>query len=148
MGDTFEKEKFYPMNMQRFENISNLVVGWVGNSAWNEKQKNPDGSPIDFKGFHTILKPVITELIDEGFNIQLNCADKAIKQISNDDMNDYYSTIHLYICVSSTEGTPKPLLEAMGCGVPIITTDCRCCSPSTFNKATKLHIRKKADRNK
>jgi glycosyltransferase involved in cell wall biosynthesis len=38
-------------------------------------------------------------------------------------MCDYYEKIDVYICVSITEGTPKPLLEAMGCGVPVITTD-------------------------
>ena len=125
MGDSFEKEKFYPSNMQRFNfnQSSHLVIGWVGNSAWNEKQKDKNGHSIDFKGFRTILLPVINDLIDEGFNIKFECADKNIKQIKNDDMNEYYSHIHIYVCVSSNEGTPKPLLEAMGCGIPIITTD-------------------------
>jgi len=125
MGDSFEKKQFFPCNIERFSQISNstLVVGWVGNSAWNCKQKDINGNPIDFKGFNTILKPVINNLIAEDFNIKLNCADKNIKQIPNDDMNKYYSNIHIYVCVSNSEGTPKPLLEAMGCGIPIITTD-------------------------
>lgn len=125
MGDSFEKEKFFPLNMQRFDfnKPSSLVIGWVGNSAWNEKQKDKNGNSIDFKGFHTILKPVINDLINQGFNIKLECADKSVKQIENDNMNEYYSHIHVYVCVSSTEGTPKPLLEAMGCGIPVITTD-------------------------
>ena len=92
-------------------------------SAWNEKQKDENGNTIDFKGFHTILKPIIDELQAEGYDIELQCADKAANQISNDDMCEYYSNIHIYVCVSYKEGTPKPLLEAMGCGVPIITTD-------------------------
>ena len=127
LGDSFEKEKFYPQNMTRFnkKNImeNKLLVGWVGNSAWNEKQKDENGNTIDFKGFHTILKPVIKELNNEGYNIELYCADKAVKQISNDDMCEYYSHIHIYTCVSYKEGTPKPLLEAMGCAIPVITTD-------------------------
>lgn len=126
IGDSFEKEKFFPSNMQRFEfqnEDDKLVVGWVGNSAWNEKQKDENGNTIDFKGFHTILKPVITELQKEGYNIQMECADKTIRQIPNDEMCEYYSKIHVYVCVSNKEGTPKPLLEAMGCAVPIITTD-------------------------
>ncbi len=125
VGDSFEKEKFFPLNIERFDfdNNSELIIGWVGNSAWNEKQKDDKGNSIDFKGYHTVLKPVIEELKKEGYNIKLQCADKANKQISNDDMCEYYSNIHIYVCVSYKEGTPKPLLEAMGCGVPIITTD-------------------------
>lgn len=125
VGDSFEKEKFFPTNMQRFDfkDTTELVIGWVGNSAWNEKQKDEKGNTIDFKGFHTVLKPVIDELQNEGYNIKLQCADKAVKQIANDDMCNYYSNIHIYICVSYKEGTPKPLLEAMGCGIPVITTD-------------------------
>lgn len=127
IGDSFEKEKFYPANMQRFDfkdkSNKKLVIGWVGNSKWNEKQKDENGNPIDFKGFHTILKPVIEELQSEGYNIELKCADKNIKQIPNEKMCEYYSNIHIYVCVSNKEGTPKPLLEAMGCAVPIITTD-------------------------
>lgn len=38
-------------------------------------------------------------------------------------MPEYYHKLNVYVCVSITEGTPKPLLEAMGCGVLVITTD-------------------------
>ena len=125
IGDTFEKEKFHPLNIERFifKDNKSLIIGWVGNSKWNEKQKDENGNFIDFKGFHTVLKPVIEELQNEGYDIKLQAADKAVKQISNDDMCDYFSNIHIYVCVSYKEGTPKPLLEAMGCGVPVITTD-------------------------
>lgn len=124
MGDSFEKERFYPTNTDRFKFTNpEFIIGWVGNSAWNSKEKDEFGNPIDFKGFNTILKPAVDELISEGLNIKLYCADKNLNPISNDKMNEYYSKIHLYICTSYAEGTPKPLLEAMGCGIPIITTD-------------------------
>ncbi len=124
MGDTFEKQKFFPCNMERF-NLDNekLVIGWVGNSTWNKVQKDETGKSIDFKGVHTILKPTIEELQEEGYNIQLECADKNIKQIPNDKMCEYYSKIQILVCVANQEGTPKPILEAMGCAIPIITTD-------------------------
>lgn len=145
VGDSFEKEKFFPTNMQRFDfkDRSKLVIGWVGNSAWNEKQKDENGNTIDFKGFHTILKPIIDELQAEGYDIELQCADKAVNQISNDDMCEYYSNIHIYVCVSYKEGTPKPLLEAMGCGVPIITTDVGVVRQALGHEQTKYILGKR-----
>ena len=125
VGDSFEKEVFYPLNLERFDfsEDDKLVIGWAGNSTWNKKQKDENGNPIDFKGFNTILKPVVDDLISKGYNIELKLADRSVKQIPIDNMCEYYSNIHIYICVSSREGTPKPLIESMGCGVPIITTD-------------------------
>lgn len=127
MGDTFEKKLFYPDNMERFNTVQNidipLIIGWVGNPEWNSISKDANGNLIDFKGFHTILNPVIHELKNNGYNIELVCANKSTNYISFDKMCKYYSNIHIYVCVSNKEGTPKPLLEAMGCAVPIITTD-------------------------
>lgn len=125
VGDSFEKTLFFPSNMERFDlkEDETLVIGWAGNSAWNSKLKDENGRTTDFKGFHTILKPVIEELQNENYNIELKCADKNISPVPNDKMCEYYSKLHIYTCVSNKEGTPKPVLEAMGCGVPIIATD-------------------------
>ncbi len=38
-------------------------------------------------------------------------------------MPEYYSKIDVYVCTSKIEGTPNPVLEAMACGVPVISTD-------------------------
>lgn len=121
--DTFDINIFYPMLLERFDfdSISNrsLVIGWVGNSAWN----NNDGSNIDYKGLHHILEPVLKELIDEGYDIKKVYADKQIKAIPNNEMPNYYKNIDIYITCSYQEGTPRPVLEALACGVPIIATD-------------------------
>lgn len=121
--DTFDINTFIPMNLERFElnNISNrpLIIGWVGNSAWNSK----DNSGIDYKGLHTILEPVLSELENEGYNIQRVFADRQIKFTPNNEMPNYYKTIDIYITCSYQEGTPRPILESMSCGVPIIATD-------------------------
>ena len=125
LGDTIDSSLFYPKNLDRLKKDKNdpLVLGWVGNSEWNSKIKDAEGKSIDFKGFNTVFIPVVEELRNEGYNIQIYCADKNTNFITNDKMCDYYSKIDVYICVSITEGTPKPMLEAMGCGVPVITTD-------------------------
>ena len=119
--DTFDSDIFYPINLERFENIENrpLIIGWVGNSGWNSK----DGSNIDYKGLRTILNPVIDELISEGYNIKRDFADRQIKAIPNEEMANYYKNIDIYITCSYQEGTPRPVLEALACGVPIIATD-------------------------
>ena len=93
-----------------------LTIGWVGNSNWNLKYK-------DFKGFHSILNPVLDELISDGYKIKKHFADKNIKFRSNDEMPKYYSEIDICVIVSTCEGTPRPLIEAMASGVPLITTD-------------------------
>jgi hypothetical protein len=38
-------------------------------------------------------------------------------------MPDYYNSIDVLLCASAMEGTPNPVLEAMACGVPVISTD-------------------------
>lgn len=102
------------------KNNEKLVVGWVGNSLWGT---NEDG--VDFKGFNTIIKPVIEELVKDGFDIELQYADSAEPKtkIPHDAMNDFYKGIDVYLCLSEIEGTPNTILESMACGVAVITTN-------------------------
>ncbi|MBR1803013.1 MAG: glycosyltransferase [Clostridia bacterium] len=125
LGDTFDERIFFPKYSERSlrQSADQLVIGWVGNSEWNNQLKDENGKPIDFKGYHTVLLPVIKELQSEGYHIQLYCADKKTNYIPSNEMCHYYRNIDIYTCVSISEGTPKPLLEAMGSGVATITTD-------------------------
>jgi glycosyltransferase involved in cell wall biosynthesis len=118
LPDGVDLAKFSPDNLQRFDTASErpLVLGWVGNSKW----ANHLGDP---KGLHTILKPAIEELRSEGLNIEEFFADRQIRMIAHADMPAYYNKIDVLICTSEIEGTPNPVLEAMACGVPVITTD-------------------------
>lgn len=117
--DGIDLKKFYPINIERLDSINNreLVVGWVGNSNWSGDAKK------DHKGLNTIIKPVIDELVKEGYKIKLELTDKQNKQIPHDEMVNFYSKIDLYVCASLNEGTPNPVLESMACGVPVISTD-------------------------
>lgn len=117
------EEKYFPAeNLERFEieNLENrkIVIGWSGNSKWGDWDKH-----VDLKGVHTIIKPAIEELQKEGYQIELSLADRSERLIPIEEMKDFYKQIDIYVCASETEGGPNPILEAMCCGVPIISTD-------------------------
>lgn len=115
--DGVDLEKFYPQKLERFKDIKDrkIKIGWVGNSEWASDKE-------DFKGANSILKPALKELIEDGYPIEEYFADRQVRMIPHDQMVDYYSDIDVLICVSKCEGTPNPVLEAMACGVPVIST--------------------------
>lgn len=119
--DICDSELFVPMSLDRFNYDSikdrEIVIGWVGNSV----HSGEDG--VDLKGFRTIIKPVISELQSEGYNIKENYADRNDVWRDASEMPNYYSTIDVCICASIHEGTPRPVLEAMYSGIPVISTD-------------------------
>ena len=115
--DGVNLDLFYPMNLERFESVNerSIIIGWVGNSKWSGNS--------DHKGLKTILDPAIDELVNEGYNITKMYADSTEKFIPYEEMVNYYSKIDILICSSKNEGTPGPILVALACGVPIISTD-------------------------
>lgn len=109
---------FRPQNLGRFEQLGQreIVLGWAGNSQWSAELE-------DFKGVHTILKPAVAELQAEGLPVRLELADASVHKRTHAEMVEYYARIDAYVCTSKIEGTPNPVLEAMACGVPVVTTD-------------------------
>jgi len=116
--DGVDLDLFHPINLDRFDSISgrDIVIGWVGNSKWASDLGDP-------KGVNTILKPAVEKLIAAGFPIRLELADRQDKFIPHDQMASFYAKLDVYVCTSEIEGTPNPVLEAMACGVPVISTD-------------------------
>lgn len=141
--DGVDLGKFYLKDKTKFEfeNVKDrkIVIGWVGNSAWHSNEE-------DFKGYNTIIKPVVEELIKEGYPIELKVADKQEKIIPHDEMPDYYSNIDILLCASKVEGTPCPVIEAMACGNIVISTDVGVV-PEAFGKMQKKLILKKREKN-
>lgn len=114
--DGINPNLFYPKNIERFNHLDRpLVVGWVGNSDWSQGN--------DHKGLHTIIKPAIENLKKAGYSIELLSSDKVEKHIPIEEMVNYYEKIDVYVCASISEGTPNPVLEAMACGIPVISTN-------------------------
>lgn len=141
--DICDEEQFVPMNLNRFDynNIAKrkLVIGWAGNSTHSGDTGN------DLKGFNKILKPVIDELLNEGYELEENYADRNVNFQNPDMMPIYYSNIDIYICVSLHEGTPRTALEAMNCGVPMISTDVGLISDAFGKKQSEFIIGDRED---
>lgn len=115
--DGVDPELFHPRDLARFDAIGGreIVVGWVGNSRWVAER--------DSKGVNTILIPAVEALQAEGVRLRLDFADRNSSFIPHNRMVDYYARIDVLVCTSEIEGTPNPVLEALGCGVPVISTD-------------------------
>lgn len=119
--DGIDLDLFKPINKDRFKKKFSpknpMVIGWVGNSTWGGEKS------VDFKGLKTIIEPAVLELQDEGYPVVLDIADANVKKIPLQEMPSYYQRINVYICASLHEGTPNPVLEAMACGIPVISTN-------------------------
>ena len=130
--DGVDLSLFRPHKMERFNNITNRTVyfGWAGNSKWITG---------DLKGINTIIRPAIEELRAEGYDIELITTDRQNKLIPYEEMPAFYEQLDCYLCASSCEGTPNPVLEAMACGVPVISTDVGLV-PEVFGPKQKKYI--------
>ncbi len=137
LTDGVNLDLFYPKNLERFENISKrtIKIGWVGNSKWAGNE--------DCKGLKTLLIPVIEKLKKDGFNVEGSFADSQESFIPHDKMVDYYANIDILVCVSKIEGTPNPVLEALACGVPIVSTDVGIVREALGKKQSKYIIKER-----
>jgi len=87
-------------------NRNRFNVGWVGREA-----------PV--KRTHLLDKlkyPVIKQC--SGHNEKL-----FLKETNLDPMKEFYKTIDVLVLTSSSEAMPRVVLEAMACGIPVISTD-------------------------
>ena len=133
LSDGVDLSLFKPADLERFDNIGRRTVraGWVGNSKW--------WSVDDLKGLHTVIEPAVKILRDAGYAIELISSDRQERMIPHEQMPDFYRNLDLYLCASLHEGTPNPVLEAMACGVPVISTDVGLV-PELFGPEQKKYI--------
>jgi len=136
--DGVDRTLFYPKNTDRFDTVGDreIVIGWVGNSKW--------GHQTDKKGVHTILKPAVEQLQAEGLKFRLHFADRQDRHVPLHEMVDYYASIDVLLCTSEIEGTPNPVLEALACGVPIISTDVGIVADALGPKQKKFILRERS----
>ena len=86
--DGVDLKKYKPENLDRFNNLTHVRVGWAGNSKFKDSEND-----CDLKGVEGIIKPAISELQQEGYDIELILADRNIKKIPQEEMPKFYNNI-------------------------------------------------------
>lgn len=82
-----------------------FTVGWVGSSTDNS-----------MKGFR-FVKEALKDL-----NVKIDIRTRKDKFVTRKEMISFYQGLDCFICSSSSEHIPLPVLEAAACGVPIVST--------------------------
>lgn len=120
ISDGIDLELFKMENLNKFNKLKGndkIKIGWTGNSKFTDEMDD------DLKGLNKVIMPAIKELNQEGYNIEFFVADRNIKMIPHNEMPKYYNNLDIYLCASRSEGTPGTVLEAMACGIPVISTN-------------------------
>lgn len=95
-----------------------LNVIWVGNSRWGKTYGYKD-----HKGLEGIIKPAFHILVSEGVPVKLDIFDSSRQIYTKETIEQAMNNADVLVCASSTEGTPLPVVEAMGHGCAIVSTD-------------------------
>lgn len=95
---------------QPWQQRRGLVVGWAGNADETYHGKT--------KGLHLLRKAV-----DALPFAELSLAERTASPVPYDEMPSWYRSIDVYVCMSTQEGTPNPVLEASASGRPWVSTD-------------------------
>ncbi len=78
----------------------------------------------NIKGWHEVLLPLSERLEASGIDHDFRKVRSERPELcfNRDEMRDWYNTGTIYLCTSSSEGTPNPALEAAACGCTVVTT--------------------------
>lgn len=123
-------------------NIEKVVIGWVGNKDRSAKRFDRLKKLRDMFPEYE-WRPIVTSKHDKG------------QRHTREQMREYYRGLDVCLVTSESEGTPNPALEALACGVPVLSTpvgnmlDIECVlkydSPDEFKEQMDRVLIKKPD---
>jgi len=94
---------------------------------WLYKKPEPSRGTykIGFVGHKRISKgwAIIKEAVTSLSDVELVSATWEDKRLRPEQMPGFYHGIDCYVCMSKQEGGPRPVIESMLCGTPVITTE-------------------------
>jgi hypothetical protein len=102
---------------ERMQEISGDVI-WVGNSKWGKRQ-----GFSDHKGFFKVVKPLIEIVHNHNNCITISVVDSSKGRKTNEETLRLIRSSKILLLTSMSEGTGLPILEALGLGVPPLTTE-------------------------
>jgi len=97
---------------------------WNGRKIFNKETFNPGYAG---KLQNHIKRTYILDKLNYKITKQAEWGeDFFIKNRNQDNMKEFYKNIDVLLITSKTECMPRVLLEAMACGIPVISTDVGC----------------------
>jgi alpha-maltose-1-phosphate synthase len=115
-----ELQKFYPNNNPNYSTVKFLFVGAVsalkGLPVLLEAWKKIDTTKAEL----IIVGPVnaeVKKLVEKGKNI------KVVGSLAKEELPEVYRSAHVFVFPSFSDGFGQVILEALACGLPVITTE-------------------------
>lgn len=100
------------------------TICFVGRFSW---KKGPDHLLEAIKGIENVSLVMIGDgpLLEQSkaYAVENDLDVEFVGRIANEAVPEYLNASDLYILPSHHEGSPKTLLEAMSCALPVISTD-------------------------
>jgi hypothetical protein len=93
-------------------------VIWIGNSNWGKRH-----GFVDHKGLRSKFQVFLSKAEAIGLPVEAQIIDSAVVKLSQDEVFQKLATSELLMVTSLAEGTCLPILEALGMGTNVISTD-------------------------
>lgn len=93
-------------------------VIWIGNSNWGKRQ-----GFVDHKGLHSKFQAFLSKAEAIGLQIDAQVIDSSVAKIPQEEVLQKLATAELLMVTSFAEGTCLPILEALGMGTNVISTN-------------------------